>query len=251
MIFDPKRLREVAPGHIEWMLQTTHDSNRPMGNVAATEISDAVWLWLIGFSSQLAPVIQRDNKWLNRAINEDEKFGVNQERHRATLYQARALGEWMETGRNDAGLWNSARIHREAGWLEKDILRDGLDDYMAFAFQAGNDDGAVESAIAMYEAKTGGKNASIKKTLKPRDLGYVLCLNLMDRRFESSDLLMAGRKMLQAHLEDKWLGGGQYVRAAMWLKIVYSQLDESLEPIDVLLKAYENMPKVPRPDFLF
>lgn len=250
MKFDPIRLREIAPDHTEWMLRTEHDASRPMGNVAATEISDVIWMWLVGFYSKTMPVIHRDNEWLGRAIDENEIFGVNQERHLANLYQSKALGEWMETGRDDERLWSNARNHREAGWLEKDIMKDGLDDYMAFAFQSGNRNEGLQSAIAMYEAKTGIKEVSLKKVLKPRDLGYALCLNSLNQRFDDVDLLAAGRRMLQSSLEEKWLGSGQYARAAMWLKIIYWNSSGNLNPIDVLLKAYENMPNVPRPDFV-
>ena len=56
--------------------------------------------------------------------------------------------------------------------------------------------------------------------------------------------------MLQANLEEAWLGGGQFLRAATWLKIVYRHYDKSLTPLEVVLKAYDNMPNVPRPDFV-
>jgi len=56
--------------------------------------------------------------------------------------------------------------------------------------------------------------------------------------------------MLQANLQKNWLGGGQYIRSATWLKIVYWHNDEALTPLQTVLKAYENMPKVPRPDFV-
>ena len=83
--------------------------------------------------------------------------------------------------------------------------------------------------------------------LKPRDFGYALCLYRAARRnFEEKELFEAGRKMLQANLQEEWLGGGQFIRAATWLKIVYWRGDETLTPLQTVLKAYENMPKVPR-----
>ena len=56
--------------------------------------------------------------------------------------------------------------------------------------------------------------------------------------------------MLQANLEETWLGAGQYTRAATWLKIVYWDRDQTLAPLATILKAYDNMPNVPLPDFM-
>ncbi|MGJ7616739.1 hypothetical protein [Variovorax sp. GB4R4] len=221
-----------------------------MGNVAATEVSDVIWIWLVGLASKTRSVLHRNNEWLKFAINADEKFGVSQDRYRAILYQSMALGQWMETGDDDARLWGFARGHREAGWLEKDILKDSLDDYMAFAVQEGSCNEGAESGISMYEKQVGVKDISLKNLLKPRDFGYAACLNLVSRRFDKDEMLAAGKRMLQANLEEKWLGSGQYVRAAMWLKIVYWHQNENFTPLETLLKAYENMPNVPRPDFL-
>ncbi|MHC2460660.1 hypothetical protein ACVMIX_007364 [Rhizobium leguminosarum] len=44
-------------------------------------------------------------------------------------------------------------------------------------------------------------------------------------------------------------GWGQYLRAVTWLKIVYWHHDGKLTPLEVILKAYVNMPNVARSDF--
>ncbi|BEP39049.1 hypothetical protein GmRootV59_61080 (plasmid) [Variovorax sp. V59] len=227
-----------------------------MGNVAACELSECIRAWMVGFHSEVASIVRRSNEWLDRAIKEDEKFGVNPDLHRVTLYQARALGEWMETGSNEELMWNRAHVHEESAWRyvpspwsNKEILQNGLDDFMAFACQSGKQSDTIEAAIATYERRTGRNEISLKKSLKPRDFGYARCLHLARRQFDPGDLFEAGRKMLQAHLEEKWLGGGQFIRAATWLMIVYCD-DSSLSPLRKILCAYDNMPSVHRPDWL-
>jgi len=69
-------------------------------------------------------------------------------------------------------------------------------------------------------------------------LGYVL------------DLRKAGHRVPRANLQDIWLGGGQFIRAATWLRIVCWHHDGTAAPLRSALRAYENMPKVPRPDFV-
>jgi hypothetical protein len=257
MIFNPIRTREVTPGAIARALATEHDVTRPMGNVAASELAECIRAWLVGFSTELMPVVHRSNEWLSRAIYEDEKFGVNHDLHRATLHQARALGEWMESGRNSEEQWNQARLYEEAAWQNashpwstKDVLQDGLNDYMAFSCEGGHRDECAEAGIAVFERWTGIKEISPKKLLKPREFGYALCLHLARQKFDKEDLLKAGRKMLQANLEEKWLGSGQYRRAATWLKVVHGHCGEVASPLQTIIKAYDDMPNVVRPEFL-
>lgn len=255
MKFDPVRTREITPGAVARALRTEYAAERPMGNVAASELSECIRAWLVGFHSEVAPIVRRSNDWLNRAIEEGEKFGINPDLHRVTLYQAKAIAKWMESGRDDESAWNQARLYEESAWrhesrpwTEKEILQDGLNDFMAFACLGGIQESAVEAGIVMYERWKGAKEISLKKALKPCDFGYVKCLHLARQQFEAEDLLRAGRKMLQAHLEEKWLGAGQYTRAATWLKIVYSD-NAGLSPLETVLAAYEDMPGITRPDF--
>jgi len=43
---------------------------------------------------------------------------------------------------------------------------------------------------------------------------------------------------------------GQATRAVMWLKIVYSLQNTKRTPMETILKAYDDMPKVRRADFV-
>jgi hypothetical protein len=52
------------------------------------------------------------------------------------------------------------------------------------------------------------------------------------------------------HLTENMLHNGQTIRAATWLKIVYWHADPRLTPEHTMLKAYDDMPTVPRPGFL-
>jgi hypothetical protein len=239
MAFNFLRLKEVAPEAIERVLETQYEVARPMGNVAASQISDAIWISLVGFFKEISAIISRRNEWLDRAIQEDEEFGQNREFHRVTLYRARALGEWMQTGHSNEVFWNKSRLHQEGAfqyWTDGEIRRDGLNDYMAFAYLSGNKNDGAEAGISMYERWLGIKDVSLKKPMTPRGFGYALCLHLARQQFDKNDLFNAGRKMLQSHLDENWLGRGQYARAAMWLKIVYWINDAALTPIQVCLR---------------
>ncbi len=55
--------------------------------------------------------------------------------------------------------------------------------------------------------------------------------------------------MLRGHVDDPWLGRGQAARGAMWLRAVYSVVDPLAKPLDVLLRAYDDLPGVERANF--
>jgi hypothetical protein len=259
VLFDPirSRLNGFDNKMLKFYLSTQHNKNRPMGNVAACEIETVIAAWLVGLDQEINPVIHRSNEWLDRAIKEDEKLGPDPNTHRTTLHWARAIGGWLEDGVNDEGEWDAARAYEEARWrYEKrpwptnEIIKSGLDDYMAFAYQGGEHDDGFQAGVEMYERWTGKSGqVSLSKVLKPRELGYALCRHrTCQQEFDEEDLLKAGRKMLQANLQEAWLGGGQMIRAATWLKIVYWHHDETLTPLQTILKAYDDMPKVLKPD---
>ncbi|MET2526601.1 hypothetical protein [Ralstonia pseudosolanacearum] len=281
MLYDPLRKRKVAQdGGLARLLRTEFDANLPMGNFAAYEIEDVISAWLVGLHNEVSVVIPRSLEWLDSAIKsgEENRFGPLPCIHRVTLHAAKAMGIWMRDSKNDEPTWLIAQTaqaeYMQTGYVKvlgpdkfdyelqrfvpqevhglpyssSQIVRDGLlDDFMAFAFQAGQ----FEQGIVEYEKHLVPKVPSLKKALKPRDFAYALCLHHAGRhKFDETDLLSSGRKMLQAHLQETWLGHGQFLRAATWLKIVYWHHDPSMTPLQTVLQAYDDMPKVPRPDFV-
>lgn len=281
-IFDPialrhNCLREEVP--LRFYLDTQYDETKPMGNYAVWHLEEVIKCWLLWLETEIAPVLPRALQWLDRAIEggEEQRFGTPCS-HRRTLHWAKALGQWMYTKENDEATWEVAQDaqieHMRTGFTKvlgpdkfdyklqrfipqevkglpftsRKLIIDGiLDDFMAFSFQAGQ----YETAVEEYERHLVPKTPSLKKTLKPREFAYALCLQKLGRaQFDKDDLLDAGRRMLQANLQDLWIRGGQYTRAATWLKIVYWHHDQTLMPLKVVLRAYDNMPDVPRPYFL-
>ena len=123
---------------------------------------------------------------------------------------------------------------------------------MAFALQAGPQFDGPQRAIELYERHTGKQEpGSLKSMRKPRDFAYALAWQATGRaQFDRSELLAAGRRVLAAHLQEDWLGDGQVIRGATWLKLVYALHEPALSPLQTILKAYDNMPDVKRPDFL-
>lgn len=261
MYFDPNKTRDSSLSFsLKYYQSKVFDPESPMGNIADATLSAAIRMYLVGLHKEISPVIPRCREWLDFAIDNNEDVGENIDFHRASLNWARAICEWLENGWDSPGHWEEARVYQEAAWRfpkrpwpRNEIISEGLDDYMAFAFQAAEPDEGTEGyeiAIDMYEHWIGDKPLSLKKILKPREYAYALCLHYARDQFTREELFEAGRKMLQANLEKTWLEGGQSIRAATWLKIVYWHNDQSLTPLETILKAYDNMPHILRPDFV-
>ena len=96
------------------------------------------------------------------AFARDERFGVGYESYRTDLYWAKALGTWMQEDAIDEGAWYRARIFEEARWRDPkrpwpmhEVVRSGLDDYLAFCVASGFEDEGFEAGIEMYERWTG------------------------------------------------------------------------------------------------
>ena len=155
--------------------------------------------------------------------------------------------------------WAQAAHYKQAYWSSESpplsdaaIVRYDLDDYMAYCVQAGR----YSDGIEMCDRLLGDRKLSLGKRPKPREVAYAVCQQKLFDRYDDDAVFEAGRRMLQANLEQDWLGAGQYIRAATWLKIVYWDRDiragrrPTLTPLQTVLKAYDNMPQVVRPDFI-
>lgn len=222
-----------------------------MGNMAASYVDDIIKFWLIGLHNEVAPMLPKIIQWLTTAIEQGEDFGRFPHYNRYLYHSSFALAKWLQSGDAATQGWAATRELALANltdevWGKSKIKTEGLDDYLSVCIQAEQ----YQAGIDGFEKYHGAKKISLKKTLSPREFGYALCLNEIKPQFAPDDLLAAGRKMLQANLEDHpWLGYGQYSRATQWLKIVYWNNNRTLTPLETILKAYDNMPNVARPSF--
>lgn len=261
MAFKPIKLRENGFNieMIDYIKSIEYDERRPMGNIGIGGISDICLAMFLGMHNAILSTLPSRIEWIKNAIAVDEDFGVNRNLHRVNLHSAKVIAEWLIDGENDIESWDNSRVYEEAAWRfearpwpVREIINSGLSDYMAFSYQGGEYDEGFEAGIETYERWTGKSGIpSFSKVMKPYEFGYTLCLHQIGKGgFDEADLHNAGRRMLAANLEENWLGRGQIITAAMWLKIVYSVSGQTLTPAQTLLKAYENMPNVQKPLFI-
>jgi len=254
--FNPVRQREIYLANdknlVRYDLSTEYDPDSPIGNIAISKLNNAISGFLVGLGSELAPIIPLSADWISKAIEKNEQFGPNHEFHIHRLFQSLALSIWMRDGTNAVKDWDASRLALKAslaqgnGYSRAAMATDYLDLYLSLCYQAEQ----YEDGIAEYEKYHGTKEVSLKKATPPRKLAYAMCLHKARGQFEVEDLFSAGRKTLQAYLQEAWLGKAQFRNAAIWLKIVYWHHTPALTPLRTILSAYDNMPDVQRPDFV-
>lgn len=254
MLFNPVRRRETAM--IDFLINTEYDAERPMGNVALSGINMLIGDWIVGLKPENEVILPSRIEWLQMAIDTNEVFDGPYESatfHKYNLYKHLALAKWLYTGVDSQKDWQHARVlfvdnYTSGKWYEIRKLRtDALDNYLALCIQAES----YQAGIDEFEKYHGQKKISLKtKTITPRYYGYLVCQNKLNLVHDDATMIELGRKLLVANLEDHpWLGYGQYSTAAMWLKIVYWHNDKNLTPEQTLLKCYDNMPNVQKPNF--
>ena len=188
---------------------------------------------------------------IDQAIATNEKNGPSLEGYHAILTEIKALALWLHDANPAIAIW--AETHdRYLGYLGEDLagitgrwLAIHIDLLMAQAYQAER----YAWAVAFFERMVGAKTFNLKRITSPRHVAYAKSLQALDQRFDPADVHAAGRRMLATYLDKHWLSQGQSVRAAIWLKIVHWQPGSILSPVEVMLKAYDDMPHVTRPAF--
>lgn len=251
MRFDPIRTRKVADEFsLKWVLNTDFDKEIPMGNTMVLSLNDIISLILVGYKDAVIPLIPKFILWLEGAIKEKEDFGESQSYHQRSMHWALGIYSWILDDTPVGEVWEKARLFdlasvEEGVYPQQEVRAGRLDDYMAFCLQSAS----YSEGISEFEKFYGRVDLSSKNMLAPREFAYLQCC----ARVNGNDVFQRQRdigcKMLRSNLE-KWLSYGQHTRAATWLKIVHWDVESKNSAADVILKAYEDMPYVIRPDFV-
>ncbi|WP_175423709.1 hypothetical protein [Inhella inkyongensis] len=225
-----------------------------MGNWAEGFVHTLVSAGLVGLFPQAHALAQRAVEWFDRSLQRNEDFGGETETYHQRLVQGKALALWLRDGSAATEVWAEA-FRRQLSIMERlraDLRGNGLsallDELMACAVQGG----CNEAGVAAYQSFLGERAAKLtpRTVRKPHQLAYLLCAEALAPAHGAEALHAAGRQVLQAHLAERWLHLGQIARSGMWLKIVHGIVSKDLNPSAVLLRAYEDMPTIPRPSFL-
>jgi hypothetical protein len=240
---------------LKYTLNQKWDEKKYPGSAADGDLDAIIRGYLVGLQNHFDPVLPRVISWLDKAIAGEESLGTLNF-HQERLHRARGIASWLKDSINQVEDWRAAGL-RNLAYKKGELANPKspntrtfgttyLDDYMGYAFQAGE----YEAGIAEFEKYHGPQDLKLKNIMTPKALGYILCLHKVRGRGSPEEMMEAGRKILKLNLDRNWLSAGATLNAAMWLKIVYWHADPSLSPLETLLKAYDDMKHVPRPDFV-
>lgn len=247
-MYDPAQERKVAHDFTLRFFRTkAFDPSRPMGNVGSSDVNMMVPAIVAGMWDEVREEIPRRLEWIEYALDRNEKFGESENFHRSNLLQAKGIGLWLLRNDPATEVWSQAYDHfvlacKEPNvWAPKHQATLALDDQMMLACLSGR----WADGVAAYREKVPGADPLPKSAKQPRQVGQLICLQA--GRSVDPMAADAAHRMLRSKLADEWLGRGQGLRAAMWLKIVWGYLGCDKPPHEVLLLAYEDMPEVVKP----
>jgi hypothetical protein len=222
-----------------------------MGSVSESETDWIVQCIVLGLWSHVAGLLASRISWLVKALAEGEQLGESRPFYRCQLLVALGICRWLHSATPAVDTWRQALDEHEAALFEPGTYTTtqvtyGLDDYMVLSLLADQ----PARGVAMYERLRPDKPPLPLRSLRaPRDWGWWACRRRLGEVLDQTALRAAGRRVLRLNLDDPWLGRGQAIRAAMWLMAIYWLDERSLTPVQTLLRAYDDLPKVQRPDF--
>ena len=234
------------------------------GNSARVLTGSIVEAWLLGREADVREPLATVLQWFEEANAVDEQFGEGPHFHAALRNEAHGLALWLSNGVSSKLPYQTAVQHYERHFETEgkkarrgppkfdhaaqryedpqihglpfepaDILSGSLEDYLASCVQCGE----FARGAALYE-KVGGKvGLADSKIQHAIHLGYWLCQHGRDGSIPAESCIAIGARVLRASLPTRWLGAGQNVRAATWLKIVAEFARWKLSPHGVMQRA--------------
>ena len=254
-IWKPEREREwLLERGIAFSHAQNYDTCASKSGMAESDIGWIAMAHLVGLGDKMLDLAPRAIDGIERSIASREDIGTDSLAYYALLLEAKALAQWFLTGQNHSATWSAAfdsRLATRRRYADEKLSAPDrnslLDDVLAVAFQAGR----YAEGIEFHDKLAGPVQVSVPRIKAPRQLAYALCQRAMGNSPGTDEALVrAGRQVLRNYLAERWLHHGQYMRAAMWLKVVHEVAHPGLKPAEVMLRAYDDMPTVPRPAFL-
>lgn len=252
-MFDPdKYLKFSYEIGLARLMGVKYETDHVMGKVACSHLREIFLAWFVGRNEEYSCLLPRSLNWIDRGLKRGELAGETQKFYHSEYNWAKALILWAVDNINVANVWGEAKQllseqqKIKLSFPKSQMGSQYLNDYMALCFQSQD----YEEGIAVFQSYHGEKKISLRSSLYPRDYAYVLCLNKARGDFDGEDFLAIGRRMLKTNLNKNWLTVGQAIRAVTWLKIVYWHHVPGITPVETVLRGYDDMPDVVKPDFL-
>lgn len=261
-------LRVLESFSLGYLRDTCRQAPENRGHVATMLMADVVAAWLLGRASDVREPLSTLLQWIEHANAVDEQFGVSPQCDAAHRNEAYGLGLWMSNGVASPHAHRAAVEHWERHFAVEgtrvkrgppkfdyvaqrfedpvvrglpfepaDILKGSLADYLASCVQCGE----FARGVELYERVGGKTDLADARIQHPVHFGYWLCKRGQAGIVPAVACAGIGARVLRANLPTNWLGVGQFVRAAMWIKIVAAFGGWSMSPRDAMRRAHDEL----------
>jgi hypothetical protein len=255
------------------------------GNAATNMMPFIAYAYVVNLQSEIRLALENYHTWFEDSITRNEQFGDFPDAASARRDGAYGLCCWLLDNKNRPEIFSGSCDHWDKAWAkayryganpnppqqvggqvmertdfvggvaqdgrarlparDQDILAD-CGDYLACCAQSGE----YARGIALYERVGGETDIDPKLIRCERTMGYWLLKARAEGRISEDEIVATGTRFLKTQLQSDWLVTGQSVLAATWLKIIFWHTGMTKTPLETILKAYDCMPKVPRPVFV-
>jgi hypothetical protein len=216
--------------------------------------------YLYGFATELEATVEKHIAWMESQPEPDRVVytgtGVTVEFWREALFSWRlVLGVCKWLGRGDRAFgdltaaaatdWQVVALAR--GELAPEVRasrRNQMSLHLATALAAD----APLLGLNIYEAA--GMKSPMGPMTSPVRFGYWACRHLLGDGSRDETLVAHGKAMLTANLLPTFYSAGHVIEIALWLKAIYFDSGGVQTPEQAIVKAYDSMPGIPRPDFI-
>lgn len=258
-IFDPEKRRKsfldlFLPRISKFEPEKTGPLNR--SGYMASRLDEMIEAQLVGLREQVLPLMRALADWMIAhpepvdGKDTDECFRAYQ------WWETIGLCKWLIDG--DPSVAEFAQAS-EACWQAWDrfqrfepdgaklLRREGLELLLPLCLAA------RRSALGLqlcHEAGLTTKASSAPAIVRAElMLGQWACRHLADGGKPDAAYVAKGEEMLRKVMTERFIGGGDYTKMAMWLKAIYRDSGITRTPEETILKAYDTMISVEKPAF--
>jgi hypothetical protein len=254
--FDPLRERETL---LDWAIarelgkkRETFEPDAALGSAARSMLDNVIYAWLVELHDEVQPLLSKSLEWLEASMAKDEQIGDPPAYFAMLRQAAHALAFWMLKGSGDRDGYLRALALHEKAWEQIEAKRpfpasEALEHYIGPYLRDCIQARAWERGVAAYERLGGRPVASAIELGNDAEFGYWACRNRLPEAQSDNDYIAAAERVFGRGLMAQWFGRGHLLTAAAWLKTIYWESGKLRTPEETLLKAYDLMPGVTRP----
>ncbi len=258
-VFDPEKRRQLyldtlLPSITTFEPEKTGLSNR--SHYLSFKLLDLITANLFGLRDQVLPTAKALVAWMEAQPDLPEGKGVEECLDVIKWWQTLGVCKWLIDGdpavaefvRASDAYW---RIWDQFLRVEPDgakVLRsNGLELVLPLNLAARRPDVGLQLCQAAgLTTKPSSAPSLVRAELM---YGQWACRHLAEGGTPDAAYVAKGEEMLRKTITERFIGGGDYTKMAMWLKAIYHDSGVTRTPEETILKAYDTMVGVEKPAF--